>query len=131
MPELAIIAESRSLDEAKLDAQTKHMIDTFESAAKEFGAQIEVKTTRMYSPMNLDENEEIVEFTKRAFANLNIVGKPASTGGGSDTNVLNKNGIKSVNLGIGMKKAHTLDEYIAIEDIINSAKTVVEIIKEA
>ena len=131
MPELELVAESRSLDEVKLDAQTKHMIDTFEGAAKEFGAEIEVKTTRMYPPMNLDENEEIIEFTKKVFKSIDIEGKTASTGGGSDTNVLNKNGIKAVNLGIGMKKAHTLDEYIAIEDIITSAKTVIEIIKQA
>ena len=45
--------------------------------------------------------------------------------------MINKNGIKSVNLGIGMKKAHTLEEYIAIEDLINSAVMVGEIIKEA
>lgn len=131
MPELEIIAEARSLDEGKLDAQTSHMIETFEKAVKEFGAEIEVETSRMYSPLNIDENDDIVEFTKKAFANLNIEGKTASTGGGSDTNVLNKNGVKAVNLGIGMKKAHTLEEYIAIEDLINSAKTVIEIIKEA
>ena len=131
MPELEIIAEARSLDEGKLDAQTSHIIEAFEKAAKEFGAEIEVETSRMYSPLNIDENDDIVEFTKKAFANLNIEGKTASTGGGSDTNVLNKNGVKAVNLGIGMKKAHTLEEYIAIEDLINSAKTVIEIIKEA
>ncbi|MEG1870857.1 MAG: M20/M25/M40 family metallo-hydrolase [Peptostreptococcaceae bacterium] len=131
MPELQIIAEARSLDEAKLDVQTKHMIETFKNAGQEFGARIEVETSRMYPPLNIDENDEIVEFTKKVFANINIEGKTASTGGGSDTNILNKNGIKAVNLGIGMKKAHTLDEYIAIEDLINSAKTVVEIIKQA
>ncbi|WP_122640680.1 M20/M25/M40 family metallo-hydrolase [Romboutsia sp. Marseille-P6047] len=131
MPEMEIIAEARSLDESKLDVQTKHMIDTFKNAAEEFGAKIEVDTKRMYSPLNIDDNDDIVEFTKRAFANINIEGKTASTGGGSDTNILNKNGIKAVNLGIGMKKAHTLDEYIAIEDLINSAKAVVEIIKQA
>lgn len=131
MPDIEVIAEARSLDEAKLDAQTNHMIETFEKAAEEFGARIEVKVERMYSPLNIDDNDDIVAFTKKAFANINIEGKTASTGGGSDTNVLNKNGIKAVNLGIGMKKAHTLEEYIAIEDIINSAKTVIEIIKEA
>lgn len=131
MPEIEIVAEARSLHEDKLDAQTNHMIDTFKKAADEFGAQIEVNTTRMYSPLNIDDNDDIVEFTKKAFSNINIEGKTASTGGGSDTNVLNKNGIKAVNLGIGMKKAHTLEEYIAIEDLINSAKTVIEIIKEA
>jgi len=50
---------------------------------------------------------------------------------GSDTNILNTNGIKAINLGIGMKKAHTLEEYIAIEDLLNSARMVVEIVKEA
>lgn len=131
MPELQIVAEARSLDLVKLDAQTNHMIETFKNAADEFGAQVEVETTRMYSPLNVAENDEIVEFTKKAFANLGIEGKTASTGGGSDTNILYANGIKAVNLGIGMKKAHTLEEYIAIEDLINSAKTVIEIIKQA
>jgi tripeptide aminopeptidase len=54
-----------------------------------------------------------------------------STGGGRDTNIYNANGIKAVNLGIGMKKAHTLEEYIAIEDLMKSARIVVEIVKEA
>ena len=40
---------------------------------------------------------------------MGIEGKTGSTGGGSDTNILNKNGVKAVNLGIGMKKAHTLE----------------------
>ena len=118
MPELEIVAEARSLSEEKLDAQTNHMVETFKNAAKEFGAEI-------------DETDEIVQLAKKAFSNMNIEGKTASTGGGSDTNILNKNGIKSVNLGIGMKKAHTLEEYIAIEDLINSAVMVGEIIKEA
>ena len=102
-----------------------------ENAAKEFGAEIEIDVNRAYGPFNIDENDEIVELAKKAFSNMNIEGKTASTGGGSDTNILNKNGLKAVNLGIGMKKAHTLEEYIAIEDLINSAVMVGEIIKEA
>ena len=95
------------------------------------GAEIEIEVKRAYGPFNIDETDEIVQLAKKAFSNMNIEGKTASTGGGSDTNILNKNGIKSVNLGIGMKKAHTLEEYIAIEDLINSAVMVGEIIKEA
>ena len=131
MPELEIVAEARSLSEEKLDAQTNHMVETFKNAAKEFGAEIEIEVKRAYGPFNIDETDEIVQLAKKAFSNMNIEGKTASTGGGSDTNILNKNGIKSVNLGIGMKKAHTLEEYIAIEDLINSAVMVGEIIKEA
>ena len=131
MQDLEIAAEARSLSEEKLDAQTNHMVETFENAAKEFGAEIEINVNRAYGPFNIDENDEIVQLVKKAFSNMNIEGKTASTGGGSDTNILNKNGIKAVNLGIGMKNAHTLEEYIAIEDLVNSAVMVGEIIKEA
>ena len=119
------------VSEEKLDAQTNHMVETFKNADKEFGAEIEIEVKRAYGPFNIDETDEIVQLAKKAFSNMNIEGKTASTGGGSDTNILNKKGIKSVNLGIGMKKAHTLEEYIAIEDLINSAVMVGEIIKEA
>lgn len=131
MPELDILAEARSLDNSKLDAQTKHMVDTFKKAAADFGAEIEIETERMYGAFSVDENDEIVNMLKKVFSNMGMEAKVASTGGGSDTNILNANGIKAVNLGIGMKKAHTLEEYIAIEDLINSARMVVEIVKEA
>ncbi len=131
MPEIEIIAEARSLKEDKLEAQTNHMVETFKKYAEEAGAKIDIEVNRAYGPFDIEENDEIVQLTKKAFENMNIEGKVASTGGGSDTNILNKNGIKAVNLGIGMKNAHTLEEYIAIGDLINSAKMVKEIIKEA
>ena len=131
MPELEIVAEARSLSEEKLDAQTSHMVETFKNAAKEFGAQIYIETNRAYAPFTVCEDDAIVELAKKAFSNMNIEGRTASTGGGSDTNILNKNGIKAINLGIGMKNAHTLEEYIAIEDLVNSAIMVSELIKEA
>ncbi|MDK2564753.1 M20/M25/M40 family metallo-hydrolase [Romboutsia sedimentorum] len=131
MPELEIAAEARSLSEEKLDAQTNHMVETFKKTAKEFGAKIDIEVNRAYAPFNVCEDDEIVKLAKKAFSNMNIEGHTASTGGGSDTNILNKNGVKAVNLGVGMKNAHTLEEYIAIEDIVNSAIMVKEIIKEA
>jgi tripeptide aminopeptidase len=131
MPELEIVAEARSLNEAKLDAQTQHMVETFKKAAKDFSAEIEISTDRAYTPLNVDENDEIVILAKKAFSNMAIEGYTASTGGGSDTNIFAKNGIKAVNLGIGMKNAHTLEEYISIEDLMNAGIMVTEIIKEA
>lgn len=131
MPELEIVAEARSLSNSKLDIQTKHMVDTFKKAAEDFGAEIEIKTQRMYGAFSVDENDEIVNLLKRAFSNMNIEPSVISTGGGSDTNILNANGVKAVVLSVGMEKAHTLEEYIRIEDLINSAKMLVEIVKQA
>lgn len=129
MPELEILAEARSLDNSKLEIQTQHMVDTFKEAASKFGAEIEIETKRAYEAFNVDEEDEIVNVLKKVFAEMNIDSKIVATGGGCDANILNANGIKAVNLSIGAEKAHTLEEYIKIEDLITSAGMVVEIIK--
>lgn len=49
-------------------------------------------------------------------------------GGGSDANVLNALGIPTVNLGIGLEKDHTPEEYIRIKDLENCYFWVMEII---
>lgn len=131
MPELELAAEVRSLDNSKLEAQTQHMVDAFKQAADDFGAEIEIKTKRMYDAFNVDENDEIVNLVKKAFTNIGIEAAVISTGGGSDTNILNANGIKAVNLSVGMEKAHTLEEHVAIEDLMSSAEMVVEIVRQA
>jgi tripeptide aminopeptidase len=131
MPELEILAEARSLNNSKLMNQTNHMVNTFKEAAKDFGAEIDIKAERMYDAFTLNEADDIVVLVKKSFSNIGIEARVVSTGGGSDTNIFNANGLKAVNLGIGMKNAHTLEENIAIADLITTAKMVLEIIKEA
>ena len=50
------------------------------------------------------------------------------SGGGSDTNIYNSKGIPSVNLGIGMSKVHTKEEFIKIEDMVGCTKLLLSII---
>lgn len=130
-PEVKIKAESRSLSNEKLDKQTAHMVKCFEDAAKEFGAEVEIETERMYGAFTVAEDDEIVKLVQNACNNIDIKPFTDATGGGSDTNILNSNGIKAVNLGIGERKPHTLEEHLHIKDLVNSARLVVEIIKES
>jgi len=128
-PEIIVNAEARSLNSEKLDKQTAHMVECFEKAAEEFGAKVEIKTERMYGPFIVAENDEVVGIVKKACANMGVKATLKATGGGSDTNVLNGNGIKAVNLAIGERKPHTLEEHLKIEDLVKSANLVIEIIK--
>ncbi|AOY75497.1 M20/M25/M40 family metallo-hydrolase [Clostridium formicaceticum] len=128
-PLVEIKAEARSISEDKLDAQTEHMVQAFKQAAEEFGGRVEMDVERMYPPFRIEEEEEIVKKIKEAFSQLGLKAYTTSTGGGSDTNILNGNGVKSVNLGIGEKKPHTLEEHVYIEDLVNSAKMVAQIIQ--
>ncbi|SHI57232.1 peptidase T-like protein [Dethiosulfatibacter aminovorans DSM 17477] len=130
-PEVEIKAEARSLCNDKLQKQSDHMVECFETAAKEHGAQVEVEVIRAYNAFSVDSDENIVKIARKACENIGVDSFLKSSGGGSDTNVFNENGIKAVNLGIGMKKVHTLEEYISIEDLENSARLVLELIKTA
>ncbi|MDR5659195.1 M20/M25/M40 family metallo-hydrolase [Serpentinicella sp. ANB-PHB4] len=128
-PEVIVNAEARSLNEDKLDTQTKHMVDAFIEAAKDLGGEVELDVGREYPSFNIEEDEEIVTKVKEAFKNMNIEAYTKATGGGSDTNILNSHGIKSVNLGMGAQKPHTLGEHIKIKDLRDNAQMIVEIIK--
>lgn len=128
-PEVTIKAEARSLNNEKLDKQTAHMVECLQQAAEEFDAQVKIDTERMYSAFYIDENDEIVNIVRQACDKIGLKSFTQASGGGSDTNILNGNGIKAVNLGIGEKKPHTLEEHLKIEDLVNSARLVLEIIK--
>lgn len=124
-----IKAEARSVLEEKLVEQSKHMEECFKRAAEEYGTEVEVVIQRVYSAFSLTEADVVVKNAIRAAENLNFPVTMKATGGGSDTNILNTNGISCINLGVGMAKPHTTDEHIAVEDLINSAKYVSELIK--
>lgn len=128
-PEVLIKAEARSLDKAKLEAQTQHMVECFERAAENFGAKAEVITERIYDPFVIDPQDPIVDLVKEACSLVGLRAFTDSTGGGSDTNVLNGSGIKAVNLGIGERKPHTLEEHLRIEDLVNTARLVMAIVQ--
>lgn len=130
-PEVTLKGEARSQEDGRLKAQTDHMVKCLEETAKEFGAKVEIKTERMYNSFTIDEKDEIVGMVKKACGNIGLEAYTTQSGGGSDTNILNSKGIKAINLGIGERKPHTLEEYIYTKDLYNSARLVLEIIKSA
>ncbi len=128
-PEVNVKAEARSLSEEKLNAQTQHMVETFEKAAADLGGKVEMDVERMYPAFNVDPEDEIVKKMQEVFNTMGLESNITSTGGGSDTNILNSYGIKAINLGIGEKKPHTLEEHLHIKDLVNAAGMVTELIK--
>lgn len=124
-----IKAEARSTVNEKLDQQTKHMVECFEKAAEKFGAEAIINTERVYSAFHLTEADQVVKNAIKAAENLGFDVVMKATGGGSDTNILNTYGVSCINLGVGMTKPHTNDENISIEDLVNSARYVAELIK--
>ncbi|MGL4655688.1 MAG: M20/M25/M40 family metallo-hydrolase [Sarcina sp.] len=128
-PEVLINAEARSTVEESLDQQTKHMVEVFETVAKEMGGQAQIEVTRSYGAFTVNENEEIISHVKKACAEVKLEMNLVSSGGGSDTNIFNGKGIKAVNLSSGERKPHTLEEHIYIKDLIDISRIVKALIK--
>ncbi|OJV66371.1 MAG: peptidase M20 [Clostridiales bacterium 38-18] len=127
-PEAYVLAEARSLDNEKLILQSQHMVDCFKAAAMKYGATVDASVTNMYGAFRIAPDSEIVLKVKKAYSLLGIQASTMSTGGGSDTNIYNSKGLQAVNLGIGERKAHTLEEHLYISDLITVTNVILELI---
>jgi len=130
IPDLVYLeGEARSLNKSKCDEQTRTMGAIIEQTAFALGAQTEIEKERLYHGFELSPDDRVVKLVLAAAQRLNFSPKLVSSGGGSDANIFNNRGITCANLGIGMQKVHTTGEFIKVEDLVNSARLVLEIIR--
>lgn len=122
--------EARSLNRAKLDKLTDELINTFTATVEALGAKPEVEVEFVYPEINLDKDDEVIKVVVKAVEKIGLKPVLTSTGGGSDASIINGNGIACANLGIGMQKVHTNEEFIRIEDLVTDVKLVLAIIEE-
>ena len=123
--------EVRSLSPKKLEQVTAEMVQRFREEVERNGARCEVHVDLLYPEMNLDPEEPVVALAQQAARNLGKTPSLIKTGGGSDASIFNGHGIRCVNLGIGMESVHTTQERIRVRDLVDTARLVVEIIREA
>ncbi len=129
VPDKVILkGEARSRNEEKLDKCTGELKKTIEDTAKEFKAKTEIKINKEYDCYNLSSDDRIVKIAIKAAKKIGLSSSFHASGGGSDANVYNKKGLSSVALAVGMEKVHTVDEYILVKNLKNTAKYVLSII---
>lgn len=122
--------EARSLSKEKLTKQVDHMVSCFRKACDNFSAKLELDIEESYPEFSINKKDPILEVVESAMKRQGIDYNPKSTGGGSDTNILNGAGIKAVTLGIGMTNSHSTEEYITVESLVKTASLVAGIIQE-
>lgn len=127
---IKIYAEARSQVQEKMDRQIETMREAVESAAKEFGAEFDFETTTIYPAYSYGDNDEVVQVAKAAIEAIGLTPRTFSSGGGSDANMFNGNGVPTVNLAVGYEHIHTTKEQIKADDLVKAAELVLAIIKE-
>ncbi|HEV7891220.1 MAG TPA: M20/M25/M40 family metallo-hydrolase [Pyrinomonadaceae bacterium] len=130
--------EARSLDDAKLEAQTAHMIKCLEDAAAKYEvtvdgvttkASVDSHVTREYYAMDVSDDSRVVRLVIEAAARMGLDVKTLASGGGCDANIFNKRGIECANLGTGMRAIHTVKEWLDVKDMYASAEMTLEIMR--
>jgi tripeptide aminopeptidase len=121
--------EARSREVSKLEAQTARMRAAFESAARHHDAAVQVDITRSYDGYVLKADDTMVSALAQACLAEGIEPELVPTGGGSDANIFNAHGMQVVNLSMGAHGEHTLDEHVAVADMVACARVVLRCVR--
>ena len=130
-PFVRIRAEARSTSQEALDRQVAHMIERFETAAREWGTTCVIDHARHYVSFDLAKESAAVVVAQEASRALGFEPKLRTTLGGSDANVWNARGVPTVVVATGMDHIHTHEERCSRTDLVDTAKLVVELVRAA
>lgn len=131
VPERAQLqAEARSRSDEKLEAQARHMMDCLEQACRAFGATLEGGLTRSYTAYSFPPDDPFVRAVEAACRRAGLEPSLAPSGGGSDANNLNANGVKALVLGTGMAKVHTVQEELTVKNLEDTAALVLALVTD-
>lgn len=123
-------AEARSRDRAKLDAQTRHLVDCFEQGAAEAGATVDVRVERLYESFRIAPDDPLVRWAQAATEASGLEAVAKDAGGGSDANIFNAHGLPSVVLGVGYQEIHSHKEWIAVSDLAKAAERTARLVAQ-
>lgn len=130
-PEATIFGEARSLKKERVDEIINDMVRCCEESAKEMGGTVEIKIEESYSAIDLQEDDATVQLAARAIRRIGLEPKLVKSGGGTDANVFCGKGVPATNIGVGMTKVHSVEEYLEIDAMEAASRFVLAVIEEA
>jgi len=125
--EASCMMEIRSIDKKKLKKYETIIRDIAKKTAYKHGAGTKISINLEYSGFSISKKDEIVAVAVEALSKIHIKHEFLISGGGSDTNIINRGRIKAINLSCGMEKVHTTKEYIRIKDLVDGTRLVIAI----
>lgn len=121
--------EIRSYSHEKALEQEEILRDIFQTAAREAGADFEMKSSIDLVAYETDVSEPVVARFERACRKLGLPGTLTRTFGGSDNNHFALQGISGIVLSCGMHEAHSVREYTTVEELKQGAALVAELLQ--
>lgn len=120
--------EIRSFESSHIDGMKNKLMDDAARVAKKYGGSIKPEFNVGFKGFLLTDSFNAVKQIETTVRSMNLDPKPLTYYGGSDANVMNSQGITTVNLGIGVRNAHSRDEHIAVSDLALAAELLLRLI---
>ena len=121
--EVTFSGEFRSRNIETVDSLRMQLQATMEQARKRYGdATIQEELEVMFHMYDLDPNDPIVRMVTRVMGDMGLNADIQPSGGGTDANAMRLNGIDCVVVGMSTYGMHTVNEYVLIPDLINTAR---------
>lgn len=131
MDRLLVKGEVRGIDPQVAKELIEQMKKTFTKAAEQFGGEVIIEVKKMATGFNISDNEPVMDLFIKSAGKLGYEVIRETSGGGSDANIFNLGGKKSVNLSIGYDKIHTIDELVVVDEMERAVSLVIELLKNA
>jgi len=123
-----LLAEARSLDDARASAVATEIVDRLQDAADAAECDLDVEVERTFSGYRLGERDRQLAVAERALRSCGHTPRRIQSAGASDANSLIAAGLPCVCLADGVQANHEPGERVArtIEDVLEIALEIVE-----
>lgn len=124
-----VLAECRALDHEKAVKLAGEMEAIFRQAAKEVGAQVEVKNVAALKAYYLSPDSDVVKIAYNALVKHDVKPKTLVIKGGTDATHFNTHGIPTAVLGVGYRDEHSCKETLIIKDAETITNVLIDIVE--
>ena len=120
--------EVRSHSEETLE----NIIDEYENIAKnvadKFNGEYTLELSYNYPILKPKDDLKFAKEFAKVYKEMGVKSELKVIGGGSDSNILSKEGFNSIIVGVGMYKVHTVEEYLVINDLLKTTEAILNYI---
>ena len=109
--EVMLRGEVRSHNAAALKRITSDIFCNARDVARRRNARVRITEQKEYRAFRIRQNDLFLNFMNDTFLKCGMRPEHVTSGGGSDANIFNAKGIRSINISTGMQKVHSTDEF--------------------
>jgi len=129
VPDKVVIeGEVRSRNEKKLSSYIRDLKEIITRIKKECKVKIKIDLSMAYKSYRFTEKSLLVERFTQVCNNIGVKPVFEKSNGGSDCNIFNQNKFRCMDIGVGMSRVHSKDEFILVENLVNGLRLFLSII---